>query len=317
MLPASKNLYKSSVSAEECSSELSLPFFDQITGMWRTLPTAVEQAHPADRPSSKGQRQGWAVADFPSWAASCNAAIRAASFSPRSPTASSTNARSSASPSAGGRCSCCRSCPPSWCCSSTRACPSSPAFDVAQHRAKPNLRRTVQDNWGFVIYMAILMMCFNLFSHGTQDLYLIFLQKQHEFSSGMVSFITVIANLGAIAGGLTLGHFSERIGWANTITLAAVIALPALPLWAYADHAGAAGARCLRHAESRGRAPGAWFPPISTNFRLPRRARPFRPSPIRSAISSPPTTGRSRRGSPRRTAETTPSRWWREWSRWR
>ena len=34
---------------------------------------------------------------------------------------------------------------------------------------------------GLVLYMVVLMMCFNLFSHGTQDLYPTFLQKQHDF----------------------------------------------------------------------------------------------------------------------------------------
>ena len=112
--------------------------------------------------------------------------------------------------------------------------PESPAFEAAQAHAKPNLWKTVEANWGLVIYMAVLMMCFNLFSHGTQDLYPTFLQKQHNFSPGMVSFITIIANLGAIAGGLTFGHVSEKIGRVNAITLAAVIALPVLPLWAFA-----------------------------------------------------------------------------------
>jgi MFS transporter, SHS family, lactate transporter len=79
------------------------------------------------------------------------------------------------------------------------------------------------------------MMCFNLFSHGTQDLYPTFLQKQLKLDPGTVSWITIVANLGAIAGGLTFGHISERIGRVNAITIAALIALPALPLWAYSS----------------------------------------------------------------------------------
>jgi len=78
-------------------------------------------------------------------------------------------------------------------------------------------------------------MCFNLFSHGTQDLYPTFLQKQHKFDPGTVSWIAIVANIGAIAGGLAFGHISERIGRVNAITVAALIALPALPLWAYAS----------------------------------------------------------------------------------
>jgi SHS family lactate transporter-like MFS transporter len=36
-----------------------------------------------------------------------------------------------------------------------------------------------------------------------------------------------------MSGGLIFGALSERIGRVNAITLAALIALPALPLWAY------------------------------------------------------------------------------------
>ena len=59
-----------------------------------------------------------------------------------------------------------------------------------------------RQHWGLVIYMVVLMMCFNLFSHGTQDLYPTFLQKQHNFDPATVSWIVIVANLGAIAGGL-------------------------------------------------------------------------------------------------------------------
>ncbi len=114
------------------------------------------------------------------------------------------------------------------------AVPKSPAFEASQSREKPNLWTTVLQNRGLVIYMVVLMMAFNLFSHGTQDLYPTFLQKQHKFDPATVSWITIVANIGAIVGGLSFGHISERIGRVNAITIAALIALPALPLWAYA-----------------------------------------------------------------------------------
>jgi MFS transporter, SHS family, lactate transporter len=113
--------------------------------------------------------------------------------------------------------------------------PESPAFVASQAHAKPSLWATLNENRGLVIYMVVLMMCFNLFSHGTQDLYPTFLQKQHNFDPATVSWITIVANLGAIVGGLSFGHFSEKIGRVNAITIAALIALPALPLWAYSS----------------------------------------------------------------------------------
>jgi MFS transporter, SHS family, lactate transporter len=113
------------------------------------------------------------------------------------------------------------------------AVPESPAFEASKSREKPNLWTTVVENRGLVLYMVVLMMCFNLFSHGTQDLYPTFLQKQHQFDPATVSWIAIVANIGAIVGGLSFGHVSERIGRVNAITIAALIALPALPLWAF------------------------------------------------------------------------------------
>jgi SHS family lactate transporter-like MFS transporter len=113
--------------------------------------------------------------------------------------------------------------------------PESPAFEASKAHDKPNLWVTISDHKGLVVYMVVLMMCFNLFSHGTQDLYPTFLQKQHNFDPQTVSFIVIVANLGAIAGGLLFGHLSETIGRVNAITVASLIALPALPLWAYSS----------------------------------------------------------------------------------
>ncbi|MDQ0471073.1 MFS transporter [Labrys wisconsinensis] len=111
--------------------------------------------------------------------------------------------------------------------------PESPAFLEAQKGPKPGLWDTLNANWNLVIYSVVLMMCFNFFSHGTQDLYPTFLIKQHGFDPGTVSWISIVGNLGAIVGGLTFGALSERIGRVNAITIASLIALPAIPLWAY------------------------------------------------------------------------------------
>ena len=116
-----------------------------------------------------------------------------------------------------------------------KSVPESPAFEASRGREKPKLWATIVEHKGLVIYMVVLMMCFNLFSHGTQDLYPTFLQKQHHFDTTTVSWITIVANLGAIVGGLSFGALSERIGRVNAITIGALIALPALPLWAFSS----------------------------------------------------------------------------------
>jgi SHS family lactate transporter-like MFS transporter len=46
--------------------------------------------------------------------------------------------------------------------------------------------------------------------------------------------VTIIANLGAIAGGVICGFISDRIGRRRGIVSALLLAILAIPLWAYA-----------------------------------------------------------------------------------
>lgn len=115
--------------------------------------------------------------------------------------------------------------------------PESPAFADARKTPKPGFLVTLGANWGLSLFTILLMMLFNLFSHGTQDLYPVFLQKQHHFDHRTVSSVLIAANLGAITGGLSFGYLSQKIGRVNAITLAALLALPMIPLWAYGSSA--------------------------------------------------------------------------------
>jgi SHS family lactate transporter-like MFS transporter len=83
------------------------------------------------------------------------------------------------------------------------------------------------------LFMVLLMACFNAFSHGSQDLYPTFLQKQHGFNARTTGSIAIVYNLGALFGGIFFGGLSEKIGRKKAIALAAILALPMIPLWAY------------------------------------------------------------------------------------
>jgi SHS family lactate transporter-like MFS transporter len=111
----------------------------------------------------------------------------------------------------------------------------SEVWERTRHASWGSLFDGVLSQWRLFLGLVLLMTMMNLVSHGTQDLYPTFLQKQHNFDPGTVSWIVIVANLGAIAGGLIFGHVSEKIGRVNAITVAALIALPALPLWAFAS----------------------------------------------------------------------------------
>jgi MFS transporter, SHS family, lactate transporter len=99
---------------------------------------------------------------------------------------------------------------------------------------RPNLIEVLGRNWKLAIYAICLMTAFNFFSHGSQDAYPnLFLKIQHGFDTHTLSLMTAIANIGAIFGGIGFGWLSERIGRRRAIMIAALIALPVIPVWAF------------------------------------------------------------------------------------
>jgi SHS family lactate transporter-like MFS transporter len=115
--------------------------------------------------------------------------------------------------------------------------PESPVWEANRKAGKPEARQSfvaaMKGRWALLAYAVLLMTCFNFLSHGTQDVYPTFLKVQHHFKPPMVTTLTVVLNLGAITGGLIFGSLSERIGRRRAIALAAMLALPIIPLWAF------------------------------------------------------------------------------------
>jgi SHS family lactate transporter-like MFS transporter len=111
----------------------------------------------------------------------------------------------------------------------------SPAWVQGQASKTPERRlgKDILTYLGTFVLLVVLMFAFNSFSHGTQDLYPTFLTKGHQFDPKTVMFITVMANIGALLGGILFGTWSERIGRRRAIVIAALLAIPVIPLWAY------------------------------------------------------------------------------------
>ncbi|MGH6665289.1 MAG: MFS transporter [Pseudolabrys sp.] len=110
----------------------------------------------------------------------------------------------------------------------------SPAFEARRTQVNThNLWHVIRNNMGLFIFSIVLMTAFNFFSHGTQDLYPTFLEVQRKLSPHEVGAIAVVYNIGAILGGLFFGTLSESIGRRRAIVIAALLALPVIPLWAY------------------------------------------------------------------------------------
>jgi len=96
-----------------------------------------------------------------------------------------------------------------------------------------HLAKDIGSHVGIFAFLIVLMFAFNSFSHGTQDVYPTFLQKNLGFGPGTVSFVAIVYNVGALAGGILFGTLSERIGRRRAIVMAALLAIPVIPLWAY------------------------------------------------------------------------------------
>ncbi len=114
--------------------------------------------------------------------------------------------------------------------------PESPDWSArAPGHATEPLLDVVRRHAGLTLYAAVLMACFNFLSHGTQDIYPRYLQRQHHIVGAELTTIVVIYNLGAMAGGILFGSLSQRIGRRRAIGLAALLSLPVLPLWAFSS----------------------------------------------------------------------------------
>jgi SHS family lactate transporter-like MFS transporter len=109
----------------------------------------------------------------------------------------------------------------------------SPVFEARRGQPRVNPVAELARHWKIALYLVVLMTAFNFFSHGTQDLYPTFLQKQHHFDTHTTGILAAVMNVGAIVGGISFGIWSERIGRKRAIIIASLLALPAIPLFAF------------------------------------------------------------------------------------
>ena len=103
-----------------------------------------------------------------------------------------------------------------------------------RHETWGGLGRAIVSNWKLFLYLVLLMAMMNLVSHGTQDMYPTFLQRDWGFSPTRRAALTAFSMVGALSGGVVCGLYSDRLGRRRTIVLALVGALVVIPLWAFA-----------------------------------------------------------------------------------
>ncbi|HKV28630.1 MAG TPA: MFS transporter [Candidatus Acidoferrales bacterium] len=91
--------------------------------------------------------------------------------------------------------------------------------------------RSIFRNWKRFAYLVLLMALMNFISHGTQDFYPTFLQSQRGYSHGATALITVLSMIGAMAGGILVGLYSDRRGRRRAMIGATLLAVALIPLW--------------------------------------------------------------------------------------
>jgi SHS family lactate transporter-like MFS transporter len=104
----------------------------------------------------------------------------------------------------------------------------------AWQRSRPDPRAifaAVRRNLPVLGYLALLMTFLSLMSHGTQDLYPTFLEKEHGLAPRTVAAVAIVYNVGAIAGGLVFGFLSDRIGRRRAMVAASLAGVVVIPFW--------------------------------------------------------------------------------------
>jgi SHS family lactate transporter-like MFS transporter len=96
--------------------------------------------------------------------------------------------------------------------------------------------RETLTHWKLFLYLLAFMTTMLFVSHGTQDMYPTFLQRQWHSSPAHRSAITALAGIGAILGGIVLGHLSDRWGRRRVIITAFILGVALIPIWAYAPN---------------------------------------------------------------------------------
>src|SRR3954467_859877 len=103
-----------------------------------------------------------------------------------------------------------------------------------RHKTWSHLGRAIASNWKLFLYLTGFMALMNMVSHGTQDMYPTFLERDWGWGPQARAALTAFSQVGALAGGVLCGLYSDRPGPPRTIGLAAAGALLAIPMWAFA-----------------------------------------------------------------------------------
>ena len=115
----------------------------------------------------------------------------------------------------------------------TLRAPESSSWQLHRLHSVTDIFRTLFRHKKSFGYLLLVMSAMTCLSHGTQDLYPDFLKTVHRLSNTTISSLAILYNVGAIVGALVIGQLSERFGRRHSIMLSLLLALAAIPAWAF------------------------------------------------------------------------------------
>jgi SHS family lactate transporter-like MFS transporter len=110
----------------------------------------------------------------------------------------------------------------------------SEVWERTRHTSFRDLFRSVLSHKGVFAELALLMIGMGFVSHGTQDMYPTFLQRSWGFDVKTRTALTAFSMVGALTGGILVGHYSDRVGRRRAIALSLLAGVAVVPLWAFA-----------------------------------------------------------------------------------
>ena len=114
----------------------------------------------------------------------------------------------------------------------------SEVWQKTREKTWSGLGRAIASHWKLFLYLTLLMTMMNFVSHGTQDMYPTFLERQWHFGPSQRSLMTGISMIGAIVGSFVIGLLSDRIGRRRAMIIALLGGIAMVPLWVYAPSTG-------------------------------------------------------------------------------
>jgi MFS transporter, SHS family, lactate transporter len=112
--------------------------------------------------------------------------------------------------------------------------PESEVWRETRHESWGQLGRAIAANWRRFCYLTLLMATLNGVSHGTQDMFPTYLEREWGFTPSGRAGVTALSMVGAIVGGIAFGRWSDRIGRRAAMIVAFAGGLVLVPLWAFA-----------------------------------------------------------------------------------